>query len=638
MINLIPHTESRTFDPSYRSEDVKFSPSGRRLAVVATDGCLLLFAVDLDARPIQVRGEVEFRSPRLIIPHGVEFISEDVLVVVNRNASIVFFKIPPESEWQDVTQIEPIHEVFSPLFGRTGVTRKLRERDLFCGPGSIRLLDGILYVTCNYMNTVSTFSVTLDEKGLSVQEGVVVAHEGLSVVDGVAISNDGSLMALSDHDHHRVAIYKRSGYNKNASAEEKLQLRFEPACSLLDIDMHFPHGLRFDDAGQVIYAVDAGGRYIQVFATEDNWQSDMHGSTVKTFGIELDAFNKSQEAVPEEHRPLEGGGKGLDIDPTGRILVVTCRNQSLRFFGIESRTADVSMTKPSQEIVSSTEESDIALSCLIDDLPSIWNSIVPWLSTAIGLAKIPPNQIHIHHVCELKPEFEKLFKTIGVNTHAVARFDDRNVYTNKIIQGETRFGNVRNIVLTDVDIVFTGRPPFENLQGFVAGKLVDMENPPLDILEKIFKHAGVGISCISSNEFRTNDFHKTFETVVGNFNGGFYVIPNRDFLQLSQRWGVWARYLLEHFGLVVGWDKHVDQMAFCLAVNELKLPVRVLNNLWNFPTHIGLPPVKTEPWIFHHHADLNEAFLLKPMADPTLQIAVDRVNSEIVGFKQRYGL
>jgi hypothetical protein len=638
MINLIPHTESRSFDLNYRSEDVKFSPSGRRLAVVATDGCLLLYSVDLEARPIQVKAEAEFRSPSLIITHGVEFLSEDVLVVANRNANLVFFKIPPQSEWQEVTVIESIHEVLSPLFGRSGVTRKLRERDLFCGPGSVRLLDGILFVTCNYMNTVSTFSVTLNEKGLSVQEGVVVAHEGLSVVDGVAISKDGSLMALSDHDHHRVAIYRRSGYNKNATVEEKLQLRFEPACSLLDIDMHFPHGLRFDDEGQVVYAVDAGGRYIQVFATEDNWQTDIHGSTVKTFGIDLDAFNKSQQAVPEEHRLLEGGGKGLDIDPSGRILVVTCRNQSLRFFGIESKNTSLQLAKPTHDTLTMTEQCDIAISCLIDDLPSIWNSIVPWLSTAIDLAKIPPNQIHIHHVCELKPEFEKLFKTLGVNTHAVARFDDRNVYTNKIIQGETRFGNVRDVVLTDVDIVFTGRPPFEDLQGFVAGKLVDMENPPLHVLEKIFKHAGVGISCISSNEFSANDFHKIFETVVGNFNGGFYVIPNRDFLQLSQRWGVWARYLLEHFGLIVNWDKHVDQIAFCLAVNELKLPMRILNNIWNFPTHISLPPVKAEPWIFHHHADFDEALLLKPMTDPKVQIAVERVNTVIKMFKKQYGL
>lgn len=657
MISLIPHIESSSFDVNYRSEDVRFSPSGRLMAVVATEGCLLLFSVDLEARPIRVKGEVEFRSTHLVITHGVEFLSEDVVAVVNRNANLVFFRIPPVSEWHGVQQLTPIHEVFSPLFGRTGVKRQLRDRELYCGPGSIRKLDGILFVTCNYMNTVSTFSYELDAAGLRVQEGVVVAHEGLSVVDGIAVSDDGRFMALSDHDHHRVAIYQRDGYSKDASVEEKLQARFQPACSLLDIDMHFPHGLRFDLAGKVLYAVDAGGRYIQVFATEDNWQTDMHGSTVKTFGIDEDAFTKSQMAVPEKHRLVEGGGKGLDIDPSGRILVVTCRNQSLRFFGIEPRDKTDLPTPPAlsqadqrkvtlsymnqgygQQAFTNAEEYSVALSCLVDDTPGIWRSIVPWLATAIRLAEIPPEHIHINHVCELRAEIAQLCQRLGVHTHAVARFDERSVYSNKIMQGETRFGQVSSVVLADVDVVFTARPPFHELQGFVAGKSVDMQNPPLQILKNIFAKSGVSILGITSNEFSRNDCHRIFETVMGNFNGGLYIIPNHDVLRLSQRWGVWARWLLEHAGIMDRWAKHVDQIAFCVAANELKMPMCILNNLWNCPTHLNMPPLKAEPWIFHHHADLAEGDLLKPMQDPIAQIAVERVNATIMNFKKEYGL
>ena len=49
-------------------------------------------------------------------------------------------------------------------------------------------------------------------------------------------------------------------------------------------------------------------------------------------GISEEAFTKTKLSVPEEFRPLVGGLKGLDIDPSGRFLVGTCLNQPLIFF------------------------------------------------------------------------------------------------------------------------------------------------------------------------------------------------------------------------------------------------------------------------------------------------------------------
>lgn len=637
MIEVIPHIETRILNSDYRTEDVKFSPSGKRLAVVATNGCLLLFAVNIEVRPIRVVPEVELRSSSLLVPHGVDFLSEDVVVVANRNGNLVFFKIPPPCEWTDSYELAPLLEVLSPLFGQTGTRRKLRERDLFCGPGSVRVLDGILYVTCNYMNTVSTFSYQFHEDCIHLEERVVVAHEGLSVVDGIAISLDGSLMALSDHDHHRIAVYRRIQNARDANTSEMAHGKFELVCSLTDFDMHFPHGLRFDNKGEVLFAVDAGGRFIHVFETANNWQVDMHHCTLKTFGVDLSAFNQSKQAVPDEHRLLEGGGKGLDIDPSGRVLVVTCRNQSLRFFDIERRNGKLPVV-PHHLGQVSNEYSDVALSCLVDDTTSIWRSIIPWLATATSLAKIPPAFIHIHHVCDLPPVFSRLCLDVGVKTHAVSRFDLRSVYSNKIIQGETCFGDVAGVLLTDVDVVFTGVPPFQEMQGFIAGKLVDMENPPLYILKKIFLNAGVGVVGIASNSYSINRSQKIFETIIGNFNGGMYFVPKLELVRLSQRWGVWVRWLLERVEIMERWYKHVDQIAFCIAVNELKIPFRVLDNLWNFPCHLKTSPVIAEPWILHHHAELSAGALLLPSEDPTVHNAIVRVNEAISGFIKQYEL
>ena len=47
----------------------------------------------------------------------------------------------------------------------------------------------------------------------------------------------------------------------------------------------------------------------------------------------MEAFRKTKEAAGEEkYRALEGGIKGIDVDPSGRIVVTTVCHQTLRFF------------------------------------------------------------------------------------------------------------------------------------------------------------------------------------------------------------------------------------------------------------------------------------------------------------------
>lgn len=631
MIKVIAHHVLNDFDVPYRTEDVKFSSSGRRLAVAATDGCIILYAVDVAARPVRLTAQVELRSAALLVPHGVDFLSEDILVVANRNGNLAFFQVPPAHQWHSPCDVTPLLEVQSRLFGATGVTRKLRERDLYCGPGSVRLLDGILYVCCNYQNTVSTFSCQLDRDRVMVQEGVVVAHAGLEVVDGIAMSADGNLMALSDHDHHRVAVYRR------IDKTDRDRPAFELSCSLTDVDMHYAHGLRFDREARRLYVADAGGRFIHVFTSTDGWASDATASTVKTRGVDEDAFLKSQSVVPPEHRMLEGGTKGLDIHPDGKVVAVTCRNQVLRFLDIDGAGEPVADT-PATLRASSKADTDIALSCLVDDTPAIWQSVVPWLATAIGLAGIKPANIHLHHVCPMRPDIARLCGSLGIQMHAVKPFDPRNLYANKISQGSTQFGQVQSVVLTDVDVVFTDAPPFSQLHGLVAGKPVDMPNPPLPLLLKIFRIANIQLLGICTSQYSENGTAVAFETLLGNFNGGMYVIPFNAIAPLTKRWSHWTRWLIDNGALLGQWEKHADQVGFSLAVSELRLPLRILDNLWNYPAHIGQAPVHAAPWVLHHHARLDQDGELLPVAGAGLQSVVDKVNQVVRDFKRLRGL
>ena len=119
------------------------------------------------------------------------------------------------------------------------------------------------------------------------------------------------------------------------------------------------------------------------------------------------------------------------------------------------------------------DRSDVAWSCLVDDTPEIWSSIVPWLATAIELARIEPSRIHVHHVCPLRPRLEELCHRLKINTRKTETFDLRFPHTNKIRQCATAFTDAKYVILTDVDVVFAGRPPLDKIRTPVAGKLVD---------------------------------------------------------------------------------------------------------------------------------------------------------------------
>lgn len=82
-----------------RTEDVRFSPDFRRMAVAGygRSTCMLL---DVDIRPTAARPElhitdfVELHSDDLNEPHGFDFPNDDTLVVANRSGLVVLFRLP----------------------------------------------------------------------------------------------------------------------------------------------------------------------------------------------------------------------------------------------------------------------------------------------------------------------------------------------------------------------------------------------------------------------------------------------------------------------------------------------------------------------------------------------------------------
>src|SRR5262249_14796769 len=94
-----------------RTEDVRFTPSGRRLALAAYANERIALA-DVEgtastARPRVAVTHLElFASSSSREPHGLDFLDEETLVVGNRGGSVVVLRLP-SSEQTDATWVEP---------------------------------------------------------------------------------------------------------------------------------------------------------------------------------------------------------------------------------------------------------------------------------------------------------------------------------------------------------------------------------------------------------------------------------------------------------------------------------------------------------------------------------------------------
>ena len=92
-----------------RTEDVRFSPSNRRLAVASFyRNRVVVFDVDIasssGATQVALTGGVELSSSALQWPHGVDFLDDDTVIVTSRGRDVAFFELPPGN--RDVRSLE----------------------------------------------------------------------------------------------------------------------------------------------------------------------------------------------------------------------------------------------------------------------------------------------------------------------------------------------------------------------------------------------------------------------------------------------------------------------------------------------------------------------------------------------------
>ena len=297
-----------------RTEDVRFSPSNRRLAVASFHrNRIVVFDIDIASSSgvtqVALTGGVELSSPALQWPHGLDFIDDDTLIVTSRRSDVALFKLPAGERHVPSHEVLPIARW--PSDGTT----------LLNAPGSVavtRVEDDVCEVLiCNNRgHTVTRHRLDCDA-GRAIRHSEVLLQKYLRIPDGVSVSPDRRWIAVSNHTTHNVLLYEKSPA-LNADAEPDGILR----------GVHYPHGLRFSADGRHLFVADAGAPYLHIYAQHpDQWRGVRHPiATVRIMDDEV--FGRGR------HNPEEGGPKGLDIDARSNVLVVTSECQPLAFFDV----------------------------------------------------------------------------------------------------------------------------------------------------------------------------------------------------------------------------------------------------------------------------------------------------------------
>lgn len=297
-----------------RTEDVRFSPSNRRLAVASFHrNRIAVFDIELgpasDATRVALTGGVELSSPTLQWPHGLDFIDDDTLIVTSRRWGVALFSLPPGD--RGVRSHEALPMARWPADRTT----------LLNAPGSVavtRVEGGACEVLiCNNNGHTVTRHLLDRDAGRTIRHSAILLQKHLDIPDGVTVSPDRRWIAVSNHTAHNVLLYENSA---------ALSSDVEPDGILRRVA--YPHGLRFSADGRHLFVADAGAPYLHIYAQDpDEWLGVRHPAV---------SVRVMDDVVFERGRtnPQEGGPKGLDIDARSRVLVVTSECQPLAFFDV----------------------------------------------------------------------------------------------------------------------------------------------------------------------------------------------------------------------------------------------------------------------------------------------------------------
>jgi SAM-dependent methyltransferase len=280
-----------------------------------------------------------------------------------------------------------------------------------------------------------------------------------------------------------------------------------------------------------------------------------------------------------------------------------------------------------------TTESALAgrgvFACVVDEDPRFHLEALRWFASLTSIAGVDPHDLVIHVVGADSTDALRYLRSRGVTVRPVDPFDSKSPHCNKIA-GALRLVDERTdgmVVLCDTDIVVLEDPRALALPpGSIGGKVVDTPVPPLEVLQEIFRAADVPTP--PATELPWGDEERT---VVGNSNGGLYLIPSALLPVVAPAWETWARWLLARRELLLDWTFHLDQVAMTLALASEGIDTEQLDVRWNTPIHDlrRIPPDPPLPAVIHYHGEIDPQGRIRTTGFPTIDRQIVRANEAI---------
>ena len=268
-------------------------------------------------------------------------------------------------------------------------------------------------------------------------------------------------------------------------------------------------------------------------------------------------------------------------------------------------------------------------SCVVDEHPRFHLDALRWFVSLTTIAGVDPCDLVVHVVGSDTSDALVHMRSRGVSVRSVDLFDSRSPHCNKIA-GALRLAEEDTegvVVLCDTDVAVLEDPRILVLPpGSIGGKVVDTPVPPLDVIQEIFAAAEIPAPPTTPLPWGEGQ-----ATIVGNCNGGLYLIPAPLLPVLAPAWESWARWLLGRRELLLDWTFHLDQVAMALALAAEGIGSEPLDVRWNTPIHdlSRIPPDPPIPAVIHYHQELDPQGRIRMTGSPSIDRQIERVNEAI---------
>lgn len=319
-----------------RTEDIRFSPSNRRLALAGfIKNRIAIFEVSISVREgstsVALTAGTVISSAFLKGPHGLDFIDEARLLVANRDGRACIFEVHPGLAGNH--ELAPIaimgDDIRTP--GSVAVVRKER--------GVCEVL-----ICNNYAHRVTRHLVDASA-GCSINGREVLLKKWLHVPDGVCVSSGRQWIAVSNHTTRTVLLYENNS-SLNGSSDPQGVLR----------RTKYPHGLRFTSDDRHILVAGGGSPFLNIYSRGNATWRGVRDPLLSVRVLTEEAYLRGR------HNPMEGGPKGIDIHGPTNTLVTTCESQPLAFFDLTTILGAAPGSRTSNAGEARTEDSSCLLS------------------------------------------------------------------------------------------------------------------------------------------------------------------------------------------------------------------------------------------------------------------------------------